>query len=1262
MKKRALSFLLTLVMVLSLIPTVAMADESNSQENGNDNATEQPVEPAQEKTLQARINALPTAEELAAMDADEQETVYAEVSAIYDALEELSKELSEEELAELDQTRLEAAASFFNQQIMPLEEPEELAAGKAIYVSKDGNDTTGTGSSENPYASLAKAVDIAPDGATIYVMTDLTMTECARFYNKNLTITSYPDGRRYTVTRGDDFATQNDTGRSWYNPAMIEAQANIEGGEYGLTLKNIILDDAGKHKGSIFAQAKGTDNTIYVQDAMVASNATVPCTITLGEGAILRNFGGMSAVRVTEQAKLVMESGSKIEDTTVTDHEKSVSGSVGPAGAIWVQSASVEMKTESEISNVVGRAIYVDNGTVILNGTISDIKSDPDMWNGCQGIALHLRGGASASVGGMIQNVKSEDNNSVVIYGDESSFVLEAEGTIQNCSGTGSGGYGGLIYVNLHKPTTQPNAPYFNLNGVITHCSAPKSLIFTANSSEPVAVGRSAVITQNTCGTVFYENTAANMEAPMEINGTVTENTCTGSMFVGGNNGRAVILGNGAKINNNTLTENSPSAVFWFGANRRIIMEDGSEVCNNTIENGAVVTVNGEGNCFTMNGGTVSGNIVGNGSLFAFTSGSWNQPCTFAINGGTISGNDAPHVLTVTSGQSKEKVPNIFSYLLVTENSPKDVYFQEDGKTVTVNAATKLGNADGKQSKYSIPDVGVGNNPRCINLLNTAAASYGCKDAFATFWAQNADGTPVAVQMDAPAEGEEAKFDIDKSVYALILATDEKGAPAQDAEVKVLPATVADDGTIRFTLPGNANGYAVGLVQINPNAAKGTLTLSTTVTELTEGRTPYEVPYTATFMPKEGLTFGEICKVEFISPLTGDGKTASLDANNTAKWTGTLADEAFKAGQNIDALAVLTVTIDKTQYKILSNSVSTKMVGLLTVTFDANGGTFADGSNAQAVRAESGSTVSLPTNPTRSGYTFTGWNTQADGKGTAFMSSNVVNSDLTVYAQWQKKSSDSSKGSSKPATKLNTEDHYSYIIGYKDGTLRPYGTITRGEVATIFFRLLTDETRDAYWSQTNNYSDCGSDLWCNNAISTLSNMGIIDGYADGTFRPYGKITRAQFAKMAVGFFETATKEYQGYYSDVPEDAWYTDYVEAASRVGLIQGFQDGTFRPDANITRAQACVIVNRALNRKPDEDHLLPEKEMITWTDNNPGDWFYADMQEATNSHDYTWLSKGSEKKYMEDWTKKLEQRDWAAFEHAWSTAHSAPGGEVVK
>ena len=252
-------------------------------------------------------------------------------------------------------------------------------------------------------------------------------------------------------------------------------------------------------------------------------------------------------------------------------------------------------------------------------------------------------------------------------------------------------------------------------------------------------------------------------------------------------------------------------------------------------------------------------------------------------------------------------------------------------------------------------------------------------------------------------------------------------------------------------------------------------------------------------------------------------------------------------------------------------------------------------------------------------------------------------------------------GSSRPSRPtLNTEDHYSYIIGYSDGTLQPDGTITRGEVATIFFRLLTDDSREEWWSQVNDYSDCNSDLWCNNAISTLSNMGIIDGFSDGTFRPYAKITRAQFAKIAVGFFETTREDYQGYFTDVDIDAWYTEYVEAAARVGLIEGFNDGTFRPNTNITRAQACVIVNRALGRAPDEDRLLDEDEMITWPDNNPDDWFYADMQEATNSHDYTWTTVSGDK--VENWTDKLPQRDWAALEHAWSTAHSAPGGEVTE
>ena len=238
---------------------------------------------------------------------------------------------------------------------------------------------------------------------------------------------------------------------------------------------------------------------------------------------------------------------------------------------------------------------------------------------------------------------------------------------------------------------------------------------------------------------------------------------------------------------------------------------------------------------------------------------------------------------------------------------------------------------------------------------------------------------------------------------------------------------------------------------------------------------------------------------------------------------------------------------------------------------------------------------------------------------------------------------------------LNTEDHVAYIIGYPDGEVKPEGNITRAEVATIFFRLLTDETRDEYWSKTNSYTDVPADSWFNNAISTLSNMGIIDGYADGSFRPDAPITRAEFTKIAVSFFEYADYVYENTFTDVRSGSWYTQFIAAAVEIGLIEGYPDGTFRPDNYITRAEACTIVNRTLNRAPDEDHLLPESVMITWPDNQPGTWYYADMQEATNSHDYDWLGS------IEDWTEKLEERDWEALEKLWSDSHDAPGSEVM-
>ena len=246
---------------------------------------------------------------------------------------------------------------------------------------------------------------------------------------------------------------------------------------------------------------------------------------------------------------------------------------------------------------------------------------------------------------------------------------------------------------------------------------------------------------------------------------------------------------------------------------------------------------------------------------------------------------------------------------------------------------------------------------------------------------------------------------------------------------------------------------------------------------------------------------------------------------------------------------------------------------------------------------------------------------------------------------------------------LNRRDHYAYIIGYPDGDVHPQGNITRAEVATIFFRLLRDPVRTQYWSQTNGYSDVPGNKWYNNAISTLSNMGIICGYPDGTFRPDAPITRAELTKIAAGFFSDprVAATYDGRFSDVHGAEWYISYLMTALEEGLIEGYPDGSFRPNRPITRAETCTIVNRTLGRKPEKDHLLPESDMINWPDNiNRNIWYYAQMQEATNSHDYRWIFIGSEA--CEQWTAKLAERDWAALERTWSHANSAPGGEVMQ
>ena len=225
-------------------------------------------------------------------------------------------------------------------------------------------------------------------------------------------------------------------------------------------------------------------------------------------------------------------------------------------------------------------------------------------------------------------------------------------------------------------------------------------------------------------------------------------------------------------------------------------------------------------------------------------------------------------------------------------------------------------------------------------------------------------------------------------------------------------------------------------------------------------------------------------------------------------------------------------------------------------------------------------------------------------------------------------------------TGLNGKDHYAYVVGYPDGMVYPQKNITRAEVATIFFRLLTDETREANMTKSNGYNDMKDGAWYTCAVSTLSKMGIIKGYEDGSFKPDASISRAEFAAIAARFDPDGDTT-PATFSDVSSH-WAKDEISIAANHGWIKGYEDGSFKPDQKITRAETMTLVNRVLKRLPETKDDL-HKDMKTWPDNqNESAWFYLAVQEATNSHYQNLKKDGTHEK----WESMRETRDWAALE----------------
>ena len=300
-----------------------------------------------------------------------------------------------------------------------------------------------------------------------------------------------------------------------------------------------------------------------------------------------------------------------------------------------------------------------------------------------------------------------------------------------------------------------------------------------------------------------------------------------------------------------------------------------------------------------------------------------------------------------------------------------------------------------------------------------------------------------------------------------------------------------------------------------------------------------------------------------------------------------------------------------------------------TLTFDTMGG-----SKIAPETVRHGLTVAKPKDPVNGGYIFDGWYTDKTYR-IPYNFATPLTQDTTIYAKWFLIVLPGATVK-KNTPKLNTADHFAYVQGYPDGTVKPAGNITRAETAAILFRLMDDASRKTYYSTKSGFRDVASGSWYNTYVATLNNAGVITDSSNGYFRPNEAITRAELAAMLAKFSETTGAA--NYFNDVSAKYWAANAIAICAKLGWITGYPDGTFRPDKNVTRAELMAMINRATGRAPKSaDAFLPG--MKTWIDNTSDKWYYLDVQEATNSHSYT--VKGSE-----TWTALNADPNWSLYE----------------
>ena len=726
-------------------------------------------------------------------------------------------------------------------------------ATMSVYVSNTGNDENGDGTEDNPYASLKKAVDDVSNGGTVYVMSDIENTEVAKVWDKSITISSDPEemekngGNAFIITRGDEFEQSSDDRRYFYNPAMIEVVGEPNNGIVShLTIENLVLDDDGKTGYNqdpnelYFMQAgpeAGVSSQLIVQDAIIAAYDGKG-EITLGEGAVLKDFGGMSAVRLSG-CTLTMKSGSLICDETVTSR---VTGkypdkqliSFGPAGAVWMQTGKLIMEEGSRIDNIFGRSIYNEGGKATIGGTISNGRSgggvmlQNDIF--ANGFVVYLRNEAKMTLTetGIIEDTPEtiSSNKGTAIYVMGGSTIITEEGSkIRNITAASSDyGDGRVVYAD------GGNDGHFA--GEIYGCNSKNTIGFSGASDEDdpynLYIAPSAAFHDNICtdyGVVYLQSFGTT-----DFYGKIYKNTVanTGAGIAMGHNmdGSKVIMHEGAEIKDNTLnctynkwpnTKNSGGG--GVTVRRGTFIMEGGVISGNRVLNsqedpedcygGGVQVVNG--GTFIMNGGEITDNVTtGPGGGIGYNGNPFGGEPQVQINGGTISGNkmyvdipasvDAPisggieNDLAIVNGHLGP-YSTINRYFTVSEAADignPDIFMQKyDFTLVDPQRNTKLGNA--KEDCETVVKEKYGNQPHYLSEVK------------GSFWYQSQEDLTLRISG--------LKYDETKPLFVSIVETKEDGIPIDNQQPTLQAVSPDIDGVVTLPLPGNTNGYAVVFVQ-----------------------------------------------------------------------------------------------------------------------------------------------------------------------------------------------------------------------------------------------------------------------------------------------------------------------------------------------------------------------------------------------------------------------------------------------------------------